>query len=399
MLKTTIHLIERVGTKIGLSKAEIQDLLKFDAQHQFEIELSNGNKYQAYRVQHKNGLGPYKGGIRFHPEVNLDEVKALATLMSLKTATTGLPFGGAKGGVAVDPKLLSALELEELSRMYVAHLVPHIGPDKDIPAPDVNTNSTVIDWMVDEYERRTGDTTKASFTGKSVGKGGSQAREEATGRGGVIVLEALLKKLGRRTLTMAVQGAGNVGSFFVDVASREMPDCKLVALSDSSGGIYDPSGLSYKKLKAFKSQGGRLIDYPSGTPVTNEELIALDVDVLVLAALGDVITPANAPAVKAPIIMELANGPVSDKAHDDLMQAGKIVVPDIIANAGGVVVSYLEWLQNKTGQQWGKAKVNNHLRRYLTQATDNLYAEHLKTGLNFKEAAVSLGLKALLRRE
>src|SRR6266404_4977065 len=273
MLDTAQKLIRDTGKKIGLTDEQIEQLIKTDAEHQFEIELSDGSKHLAYRVQHSNKLGPYKGGIRFHPQVDYDEVRALATLMSFKTAVVGIPMGGGKGGVSVDPRQLSSEALEELSRKYVRGLHKHIGPDKDVPAPDVNTNAQIIDWMVDEYEKLSGDTNKASFTGKSLKNGGSLGRNAATGRGGVIVLREILKHLttlmpGKfaegKPITYAVQGWGNVGSFFTLVAEVQHPNWKLVAATDSSGGVYSPEGYSAKDLDAYKKSGGKLNDYQTG---------------------------------------------------------------------------------------------------------------------------------------
>ena len=263
MLQTTHKLIQDIGTKIGLTEGDIDKLIAIDKEHVFDIELKSGKSFKGYRVQHNNQRGPYKGGIRFHPEVDLDEVRALATLMSFKTAAVGLPLGGGKGGVAVNPRELSDEELEELSRKYAAYLEPHIGPDQDVPAPDVNTDGRVIDWMVDEYERLTGDTTKASFTGKKIENGGSEGREAATGHGGVIVLHELLKHLGKsdHDITVAVQGFGNVGSFFGTISEDEEPHWKLVAASDSGAAIVDTDGLRAKQLAEFKKQRGRFEDY------------------------------------------------------------------------------------------------------------------------------------------
>src|SRR5581483_7671115 len=228
MLDTARKLIRETGKKLGLSDKQIEELINTDAEHNFEIE-AEGQKYHAYRVQHSNKRGPYKGGIRFHPQVDYDEVRALATLMSFKTAAAGIPMGGGKGGVAVDPKKLSSEALEELSRKYVRGLKDKIGPDRDVPAPDVNTNTQTIDWMVDEYEKLTGDKSNASFTGKSLDNGGSLGRDAATGRGGVIVLREILNKLSISSpVTIAVQGWGNVGSFFTLIAEQEHPDWKLI---------------------------------------------------------------------------------------------------------------------------------------------------------------------------
>lgn len=396
MLKSAHSLISEVGRKIGLSDAQIDKLIEVDAAHQFEINLESGKKAKGYRVQHSNKLGPYKGGIRFHPEVDLDEVQALATLMSLKTAAVGLPLGGAKGGVAVNPKELSNKELEELSRDFVHNLHEHIGPDKDIPAPDVNTNPQIIDWMVDEYEKLTGDTSRASFTGKSLSAGGSLGRDEATGRGGVIVLREILKKMSKKEpIDYAVQGFGNVGAHFGVISANEHPGWRLVAATDSSGGVYDPEGLTAKKLQDFKEHGGKLAEYHQGKKISNGELIGLELDVLVMAALGDAINDKNETDVKAAIILELANGPVSDRAYKTLSGQGVVIVPDILANAGGVIVSYLEWLQNKAGEHWTESRVNKKLEDYLVKATDRIWDMHETQRLPLKEAAIAVALKRL----
>jgi glutamate dehydrogenase/leucine dehydrogenase len=397
MLDTARKLIRETGKKIGLSDKQIEELINTDAEHNFEIELSDGNKYQAYRVQHSNKRGPYKGGIRYHPQVNYDEVRALATLMSFKTAVAGIPMGGGKGGISVDPKQLSKGGLEELSRKYVQGLKEHIGPDKDVPAPDVNTNAEIIDWMVDEYEKISGDTTKASFTGKSIKNGGSLGRDAATGRGGVIVLREILNKLSiSKGITIAVQGWGNVCSFFALVAGSDQPDWKLVAATDSSGGIDAQDGLSAKDLDGFKKGGGKLAEFNAGKTITNDELIGLDVDVLVLAALEDAVNNENVEQVKAKIVLELGNGPVSYEAYEELSAKNVQVVPDILANSGGVIVSYLEWYQNKHGEQWSEAKVNKELERYLVEATDRVYNQMREKRLTIKEAAFAEAISKLI---
>lgn len=397
MLDTAKQLIRDAGNKIGLSDKEIEELIKTDAEHNFEIELSDGNKYPAYRVQHSNKLGPYKGGIRYHPQVSYDEVRALATLMSFKTAAVGLPMGGGKGGISVDPKKLSKEQLEELSRKYVQGLHQHIGPDKDVPAPDVNTNARIIDWMVDEYESITGDKSKASFTGKSVDKGGSLGRDAATGRGGVIVLRELLNKLSNsKEITIGLQGWGNVGSFFALIAESEHKNWKLVAATDSSGGVYDTGGLSAKKLNKFKKSGGKINDFSAGQPIDNDELVGLQVDVLVLAALEDALNDDNAVRVRSSIVLELANGPVTYGAYKKLSDRGITVVPDILANSGGVVVSYLEWVQNKKGEHWPEQKVNKELDRYLVAATNRIYQRVEKDNLTLKEAAIAEAISKLI---
>ncbi|MCA9328163.1 Glu/Leu/Phe/Val dehydrogenase, partial [Candidatus Saccharibacteria bacterium] len=358
----------------------------------------NGKKFKAYRMQHNSARGPYKGGIRFHHEVDRDEVRALATLMSFKTAAVDLPLGGGKGGVSVDPKTLSEQELEELARKYVQYLEKHIGPHKDVPAPDVNTNPKIIDWMVDEYARLSGDTTRATFTGKSLENGGSAGRDAATGRGGVIVLrelQKLAKKPGEK-LRIAVQGYGNVGSFFAEVAEVEHPEWQLVAATDSSGGIYVEEGMSATDLSEWKKNRKPLAEFNSGKKISNQELIGLDVDVLILAALGGVVTDGNQKQIKAKYILELANGPVDDSAEEGLASHGVTVVPDILANAGGVIVSYLEWLQNLADEHWSVEDVNEKLNDYLVQATKDIYSRAQQDDSTLKEAAFAVAMERII---
>lgn len=399
MLQTAQELIKKVAKHLELSDEDTEFLLKANAEHVFDITLSNGKTFPAYRVQHNNTLGPYKGGIRFHPEVDLNEVRALATLMTLKTAAVGLPLGGGKGGVAVDPKVLSEAELEELSRSYASQLSRHIGPDKDVPAPDVNTNATIIDWMVDEFEKITGDTTKAAFTGKSVTNGGSEGREQATGLGGIYALREALAHAGLTgELSVAIQGFGNVGLFFGLLLADNLPKLSITAASDSSGGIASAFGMDPEELAAFKRSGNKLIQFADEDSVAleGEDILYEEVDVLVLAALGDVITENNMDKIKAKVILELANGPLNEKAYTYLTKKGVLIVPDVLANAGGVVVSYLEWLQNKQQESWPKEKVNAELERYITVAMQEALVYAKKHKMTLKEAAFSLAIKRIL---
>ncbi len=395
MLKTTHQNIRSAAKKLGLDEETTQALLKVDQAHVFEVELDNGQKFPAYRVQHKNKLGPYKGGIRFHPSVNQDEVQALATLMSLKTAAVGLPLGGGKGGISVNPKDLSEKELEELSRKYVQKLHKHIGPDQDIPAPDVNTNAQIIDWMVDEYEQLTGDQSKASFTGKSLNNGGSLGREAATGRGGVIALYEYLKLENKadEPLTIAVQGYGNVGSFFAEVGLQDHQNWKIVAVSDSRATVVDANGLDAKELAEHKKAGksfSELSDQPESGVFSQE------VDVLVLAALDNAVTDKNTHDIKAKIILELANGPIDEPAEKYLEQNGVQIIPDVVANAGGVIVSYLEWVQNKKRETWSEEEVNKELEKYMKPAVKAMYDYAREHESSLKEAALSLAIQRLI---
>lgn len=399
MLDRAQFLIRQAAQRLGYSKEDIDKLLQNNAEHEFEIELKSGKKLRAYRVQHNNQRGPYKGGIRFHPNVDLDEVRALAMLMSLKTAVLDLPLGGGKGGVVVNPRALSAAELEELSRKYVSGLQQHIGPDKDVPAPDVNTNAQIIDWMVDEYERLSGDSSHASFTGKSIAKGGIKGREAATGRGGLFAITELLKskKVNLENITYAVQGFGNVGAMFADVTRQDYPKWKMVAASDSEAALYNPQGLDVKEVVKFKADKKRFSDYRSDgvKTITNDELIGLEVDVLVLAALENSVTEKNVDTIKAKYVVELANGPVTVAAQQNLSQRGIQVIPDIIANAGGVVMSYLEWRQNKRGQEMSETVANSELYDYMKSAVEVMIKTAEKEKVSLTEAAFMNAITSL----
>lgn len=399
MLQTAQAAIREAAARLGYDEKTINALLEAEAEHIFEVEVK-GKKYPAYRVQHNSVRGPYKGGIRFHPHVNIDEVRALATLMSFKTAAVGLPLGGGKGGIAVDPRALDPEEVELLARRYVRHLAPHLGSDKDIPAPDVNTNATIIDWMVDEYEATVGASDKGSFTGKSMDNGGSEGREAATGRGGVIALLELLKAQGRNneSLTIAMQGFGNVGYYFAKEL-QAYPNLKLVAVSNSKHTWMQTAGIDVTKA----------VHVPSGTPrpealhdlrlVTSQPsqmITSIKADILVLAALEDAITYDNVDEVKADIIVELANGPISAAAETRLLSKGIIILPDIVANAGGVIVSYLEWLQNKRDEHWSEEKVAEKLGDILTTASREMIDRAKSDKLSLKQAAFSLAIERLM---
>lgn len=397
MLKTTHSNVHTAGAHLGLTENEVNNLLTIDAEHTFTLTLGDDErKFPAYRVQHNNARGPYKGGIRFHPQADIDDVRALATLMTLKTAAVNLPLGGGKGGIMVDPRELTAEELEELSRAYVRQLHPHIGPKSDIPAPDVGTDARVIDWMVDEYQKLSGDTTKASFTGKSVAGGGSHGREAATGRGGVVALAQLLasKGLADRTITIALQGFGNVGAQFAKVAAAMYPNWKLVAVAEYNGVAYSPAGFDAQAVTPGATVFDQLIE-AGGEAITQEAFLALDVDVLVLAALGGVVTEENEKVINAPYVLALANGPVSAEAQK-LLHARKVtVMPDIIANAGGVIVSYLEWVQNHEGEVWSEARVNDELEVYMQRAVDELLQVASDTNVSLSEAAYIIAVRRL----
>jgi glutamate dehydrogenase/leucine dehydrogenase len=400
MLDTARATIREAAERLGYSEEIIEALLEAEAEHIFEIEVS-GQHYPAYRVQHSSKLGPYKGGVRFHPGVNIDEVRALATLMSLKTAAVGLPLGGGKGGVAVDPRSLSRQEVEELARRYAKHLAPHIGSGKDIPAPDVNTNAEVIDWMVDEFEKEIGKADKGSFTGKSMANGGSEGREAATGRGGVIALGELLKERGLagKALTVALQGFGNVGYFFAKVLQEQLPNLKLIAVANSKNTWVQPAGIDVHATTPG-AQGiprPEMLRDPQDVPILDSNaIIGVEADILVLAALEDAVTDTNVANVKASIVVELANGPVSKSAEAALTQRGVTVLPDVIANAGGVIVSCLEWQQNRADEHWSEEEVNKKLVEILIPATEAMLERAVAKDISLKQAAFELALERLL---
>jgi len=355
---------------------------------ELEIMMDDGStkKFTAYRSQHNDARGPYKGGIRYHKNVNLDEVKALSMWMTWKCATTGIPYGGAKGGIIIDPSLLSVSELERLSRAYARFLAPHIGVWRDVPAPDVNTNGQMMAWMLDEYESIVGHHEPGVFTGKPLEVGGSLGREEATGQGGVYVLEQLAAKLKMKPTStrVAVQGIGNVGYWFA-VLACEM-GFQIVALSDSKGGIVSQKGLDPAKVLEFKRAHGTIAGYPSTTSITNEKMLQLDVDVLVPAALENVITSENAALIKAKAIIEMANGPVTPEADEILWKKGILSVPDVLSNAGGVTVSYFEWVQNLHGYVWSKAEVFAKLKPLMIQAFDQMWAMYTDKKVSLRMA-------------
>lgn len=360
--------------------------------------------FQGYRVRYSDLLGPAKGGIRYHPNVSLDEVKSLAFWMTFKCAVAGLPYGGGKGGVIVNPKELSLLETERLSRGYMAAIADFIGPNVDIPAPDVYTNSMIMGWMVDEYSKIKREYCPAIITGKPISLGGSQGREDATGRGGFYVLQNLQKLLGlgERPLTIAVQGFGNVGYYFAKIAAEA--GHKIVAVSDSKGAIYSKKGLDPKSVYQFKQDTkelkaaycqGSVCEVEEFDTISNEELLELEVDVLAPAALENVLTGENAKRVKAKIVVELANGPTDGAADEILFSKGIQVVPDILANAGGVTVSYFEWVQNKSGYYWEESEVHEKLQKIMIRASSQVFGIHQEHSVDLRTAAYIAALKRI----
>lgn len=368
------------------------------------VKMDNGGMrlFQGYRVQFNNARGPYKGGIRFHPQVSLDEVKALSFWMAIKCAVADLPLGGGKGGVIVDPKTLSTKELERLSRGYARAIADNIGPTKDVPAPDVNTTGQIMGWMVDEFialqphtiSHKEKMTFRSTFTGKRIEDGGSEGREEATGLGGVFVLQAILSKmnLSGKKLTVAVQGFGNVGYNVAKFLHEQ--GFIVVAVSDSKGGISAPDGFDPSVVLACKKNGTLA---QCGKPITNEALLALPVDILVPSALENVITKANARKIQAKVILEMANGPITSEADTILYRRSVTVIPDILANSGGVSVSAFEWEQNRTGQHWTKKAVNTKLKAKMEQAVDDIWTASKAIRADLRMAAYVVALKRILK--
>lgn len=394
MLESAKAMITQAALHLQLSSEELASLMTANHKHEATISV-DGQDYSAFRVQHSNARGPYKGGIRFHHEVDFDEVEALATLMSFKTAAVDIPLGGGKGGVVINPKDHSEAHLEKVARAYVEALHKHLGPDQDIPAPDVNTNAQIIDWMVDEYQSLTGDTTKASFTGKSLGNGGSQGREEATGRGGVIVLREVLAALKKKPedITVAVQGIGNVGFYFAQIAQKEL-GVSIVAVSNSRQTLLCTDGFDFSDVTYSRSAADDLIGQ-SDHQTDSEAIMYEDVDVLVCAALDGSVNEKNSDKIQAQIVLELANGPVTHEAHEALVDRDVIVVPDIVANAGGVIVSYYEWQQNRSGEQWTVADVRKKLDDSLTSAAKHMISYSDENDISLKQAAFEIAILKL----
>jgi len=343
--------------------------------------------FTGFRVQHNNARCPFKGGIRFHPDETIDTIRTLATWMTWKCAIVDIPFGGGKGGVICNPKQMSGGELERLSRGYINAIWQYIGPDSDIPAPDVYTNPQVMAWMMDEYSRLKGYNTPAVITGKPLALGGSLGRGDATARGGMFTIEKAAEHLGidLATATVAVQGYGNAGSY-IAMLMNDILGSKIIAISDSKGGIYNKQGLDPHQVLQHKMETGSVINFPQAENISNDGLLELDVNVLCPSALESSITQGNAPKIRAKIVAELANGPTTPEVDEVLLHNGVFVIPDFLCNAGGVTVSYFEWVQNICNYCWDEDKVHHRLNEKMTQAFQAVLSESLKRKVGMRLA-------------
>ncbi|MEX2286308.1 MAG: Glu/Leu/Phe/Val dehydrogenase dimerization domain-containing protein [Planctomycetaceae bacterium] len=393
--ETACHYFDNAARLMGLS-ANMEKLLltpEREVKVQVALERDNGEigTFIGYRVQHDSARGPLKGGLRFHPDVDADEVLALATLMTWKTAIVNIPYGGAKGGIAVNTHDLSPGELERMTRRFVDEIHDMVGPDKDIPAPDMGTNAQVMAWYMNQYQKFHGFN-PACVTGKPVELHGSEGREEATGRGVVINMVAMLERLKQPVagITVALQGFGNVGSF----AARFLIErsAKILGVSDASGGTWNPDGLDIPALLAHAATRGSVSQFAGGDAISNEDLLASEVDVLIPAALGGVLTTENAPYVRAKYIVEAANNPTVPEADEIFKKRDILVLPDVLANAGGVTVSYFEWVQNRQHFKWELTRVRNELDRILIDSFDRIWKIAEEKKVSLRTAAYLLGI-------
>ncbi len=409
IFKEAQNQLEKIAEELSLDNNIVEELKEPNFLFKFQIPvlMDDGKTrvFMGFRSQHNNALGPYKGGIRFYQHVSEEEIKTLSMLMTWKCALVNIPFGGGKGGVIVNPKELSEKEIESLARVFVRKLFPLIGPHKDIPAPDMNTNAKIIAWMVDEYSKIKGKPSLASFTGKSLEAGGLRGRTEATGYGGVVILEKLkdVFKLNPEETEIAIQGFGNVGFHFSNFAFQK--GYRVVALSEYGGGVYLKEGLEPEKVfRCSKGQGkiagcycrGCVCDIKEGRTISNEELLELDVDVLVPAAVENVITKENASRIKAKYVIAMANNPITEEAQKILEEKNIIVVPDILSNAGGVTASYFEWLQSLKGEEWEKEKTFQKLDDILGQAFNDVWKTANKKKASLNRAAYLLAVQRVV---
>jgi glutamate dehydrogenase (NAD(P)+) len=394
------YFFDRAAELVSLED-DMRDILRGSYREltvQVPVRMDDGKLtvFNGYRVQHNGARGPYKGGVRYHPDADLDEVRALAALMTWKTAIADLPFGGAKGGVQCEPYMLSEMEKQRLTRRFTGMIAYILGAHRDIPAPDMNTNAQTMAWMMDELERRYGRN-PACVTGKPVELDGSLGREAATGRGVVFIAIECAKHKGLKLdgASVAIQGFGNVGSWTARLIAET--GTRVIAASDIRGGIYNSKGIDIEKAWLHQTQTGSIVGLPGCDPISNEDLLEVEVDWLIPAALGEVIHSGNASKVRAPVIIEAANHPVTPMADAILNDAGKIVVPDILANAGGVTVSYFEWTQNIQGYKWDEPKVNEELHKVMSGAYRDVASFADDKDITMREAAFAIAVERVAR--
>lgn len=400
LYRNVLSIVEGAGETINLDQNVLNRLARPRRclYVSIPVRMDDGTikTFDGFRVQHSFTLGPAKGGIRYHPEVNLAETSALALLMTLKNSLVRLPLGGAKGGIRCDPSQLSRREKQALTRRYTSEIFMFIGPDKDIPAPDIGTDQQTMAWLMDTYSAQYGYAVPGVVTGKPIEIGGSLGRMDATGRGVVYTIIEAAKRLnmvlGENT-TVAVQGFGNVGYHSAKIIANV--GCKVVAVSDVSGGVYNPSGLDLNDLTQWIAKNKVLAGYPKAEPVSNEALLELPVDILIPAALSNQITAENAPRVKCKILAEGANGPTTVEASKILDDKGVFTIPDILANAGGVIVSYFEWVQGMQNFFWSEKDVNNKLWEIISNAFNRVYEFHVKTKTDMRKSAFCVSIEHL----
>jgi glutamate dehydrogenase (NAD(P)+) len=400
-LESVLTQYDRAAARLSLDQGTRAVLRSWKREYttNFPVRMDDGSVriFTGYRVQHSLALGPAKGGIRYHPSVSIDEARALAMLMTWKVAVVRLPFGGAKGAVACDPSRLSAGEVERLTRRFTAELEPIIGPDSDIPAPDLGTGAREMAWIMDTYSMHRGYSVPGVVTGKPIDLGGSEGRQEATGRGVALCAELAASRLGLPwpEVRVAVQGFGNVGS----VAARQLAQrgCRIIAVSDVRGGIYNPNGVDMGRLARYVQEHHRVEGYPGAETIDNATLLTLDADILVPAAIENQITVDNAPRVRARLIVEGANGPVTATADRILADRGITVVPDILANAGGVTVSYFEWVQDRESYFWSEGEIYQRLDRILSQAFEDVWHRSEVEATTLREAALLIGIERVAK--
>ena len=391
-------MVDKAGKTLGLDAGTIEVMKspKRELHVHFPVKMDDGSTkvFNGYRVQHNNARGPFKGGIRYHPQVDIDEVRALSSWMTWKTATVDIPLGGAKGGIICDPKKMSVGEIERMTRRYAEEISIIIGPEKDIPAPDVNTGGKEMVWIMDTFSKLRGYNCPGVITGKPQEVGGSLGRPEATSRGLVFCVREAAKRTGMnlKGATVAIQGYGNVGSFAHKLIERDFGS-KVIAVTDSQGGIINEKGLKFEEVWAHKVKTGSVKNFPGSKPISNEEILELKVDVLLPCALENVITKDNAGKIKAKISGEGANGPTTFEADAILWKNGVLVLPDILANSGGVTVSYFEWVQNLYNYYWTEEEVNQRLDHKITVAFKGVWDMHEKFKCNMRDAAYLVAVK------